>query len=188
MRQGRVQSANDNTSHREPPRRVPPRRDTPHHEPTHRAQPLRRRPQPMNHKNSSESSISVESFVHMVASGSTETLTTPASSKRESIPSARNPGARKPGDAMPAQYRTAQPHIFSYQPPPRGSAKGPALYTPPATFASMPPAPPPPPPQPQLRPQPANMPQPSRPPPVAANRQNVHPAPTAPKTNPHPPM
>lgn len=160
VREGRVQSPMANNHREQPPRRRPPT--------------------PMVHKTSSESSISVESFAHMVASGSAETLPTPASSKRGSLRSLWGSGKRK-ADAQRRGNTTGRPHTFSYQPPPRGAGQGPAVYTPPPTFAPMPPMPPPAP----------KVPKPSRAPPASSNLPNAYAGPSAPpppKINHRPPV
>ena len=93
----------------------------------------------MTHKTSSESSISLDSFVHMVASDS-ETHTTPASSPRESLGATWRQGVRQPSETIASQYRNnfdpAQPRIFNYDAPSRGGA-GPAMYRAPTPFAPI---------------------------------------------------
>lgn len=98
-----------------------------------------RRPPPLAHQTSSESSISADSFVHMVAS-STESFTTPASSNIESPRSSWKQGVRQPSETMASQYRNMplSPNIFNYEAPPKGSGTGPALYRPPTPFAPVP--------------------------------------------------
>jgi DnaJ family protein B protein 4 len=91
----------------------------------------------MAHKTSSESSISLDSFVHMVASGS-ETHTTPTSSRRESLRTSWKQGVRQPSETIASQYRnnfdTTEPRIFHYEAPSRGGV-GPAMYRAPTPFA-----------------------------------------------------
>ncbi|KIM36178.1 hypothetical protein M413DRAFT_14139 [Hebeloma cylindrosporum] len=98
-----------------------------------------RRPPPMAHKTSSESSISLDSFVHMVASGS-ETHTTPASSQRESLGTTWRQGVRQPSETIASQYRNnfdpGQPRVFNYEAPSRGGI-GPAMYRAPTPFAPI---------------------------------------------------
>lgn len=88
------------------------------------------KPPQMTHKSSSQSSISLDSFIHLVAS-STETLTTPSSSHRESHPSLRKQGIRIPSETVASQYRNTSPPVsnFHHESPQRG-VKGPAMYKP----------------------------------------------------------
>ncbi|KDR78825.1 hypothetical protein GALMADRAFT_244413 [Galerina marginata CBS 339.88] len=104
----------------------------------HRPEPIWRAP-PLAGQTSTESSISLDSFVHMVAS-STESHTTPASSNRESPRSSWKQGIRQPAETLASQYRNMpiNPRIFNYEAPPKGSGTGPALYRPPTPFAPTP--------------------------------------------------
>ncbi|CAA7266839.1 unnamed protein product [Cyclocybe aegerita] len=92
-------------------------------------------------QSSSKSSVSLDSFIHLVAS-STESLTTsPSSSNRDSPRSSWKQGVRQPADTMASQYRNpaVRPaHTFTYDGPRRGG-DGPAIYKAPPRFA--PPAP-----------------------------------------------
>ncbi|KAF8150866.1 hypothetical protein B0H34DRAFT_801784 [Crassisporium funariophilum] len=90
--------------------------------------PPMRRPPPIITKHSSDSSVSLDSFVHLVAS-STESHTTPPSSSRES-PRSWKQGVRQPFETMAAhQYRSIPPPLntFEYESQRRG-AQGPAVY------------------------------------------------------------
>ena len=92
--------------------------------------PTVQQPPLMAQKSSSQSSLlSLDSFIHMVAS-STESHTTPASSNRESFRSWKQ-GIRIPSEAISSQYRNTAPPVsnFHYEAPQRG-VKGPAMYKP----------------------------------------------------------
>ncbi|PPQ95739.1 hypothetical protein CVT26_015865 [Gymnopilus dilepis] len=105
----------------------------------HRPEPHRaRRPPPLGDQTSSESSISVDSFVHMVAS-STESLTTPASSNVEVPRSSWKQGVRQPSETLASHYRhkPLSPNVFQYEAPLKSSGTGPALYRPPAPFTPV---------------------------------------------------
>jgi hypothetical protein len=89
------------------------------------------KPPLMTQKTSSQSSLlSLDSFIHMVAS-STESHTTPPSSNRESFRSSWKQGIRIPSEAISSQYRNTAPPVsnFHYEAPQRG-VKGPAMYKP----------------------------------------------------------
>ena len=87
----------------------------------------------MTQKTSSQSSLlSLDSFIHLVAS-STESHTTPSSSNRESFRSSWKQGIRIPSETISSQYRNtaASPPVsnFHFETPQRG-VKGPAMYKP----------------------------------------------------------
>ncbi|KAF8813350.1 DnaJ-domain-containing protein [Phlegmacium glaucopus] len=86
------------------------------------------RPPLMQQKSSSQSSLSLDSFIHLVAS-STESHTTPSSSNRESPRSSWKQGIRNPSETIASQYRNTAPPVnnFHYESPQRGT-KGPAMY------------------------------------------------------------
>ena len=89
------------------------------------------RPPLMTQKSSSQSSLlSLDSFIHLVAS-STESHTTPPSSNRESPRSSWKQGIRIPSETISSQYRNTAPPVsnFHYEPPQQG-VKGPAMYKP----------------------------------------------------------
>lgn len=91
--------------------------------------PEPQRPPIMAQKSSSQSSLlSLDSFIHLVAS-STESQTTPPSSNRESPRSSWKQGIRVPSDTLSSQYRNTAPPVsnFHYEAPQRG-VKGPAIY------------------------------------------------------------
>ena len=96
--------------------------------------PTVQQPPLMTQKTSSQSSLlSLDSFIHLVAS-STESHTTPSSSNRESFRSSWKQGIRVPSETISSQYRntaSAAPPVsnFHYETPQRG-AKGPAMYKP----------------------------------------------------------
>ena len=95
--------------------------------------PTVQQPPLMTQKSSSQSSLlSLDSFIHLVAS-STESHTTPSSSNRESFRSSWKQGIRIPSETISSQYRNtaAAPPVsnFHYEAPQRG-AKGPAMYKP----------------------------------------------------------
>ena len=93
--------------------------------------PTVHRPPLMTQKSSSQSSLlSLDSFIHLVAS-STESHTTPSSSNRESFRSSWKQGIRIPSEAISSQYRNTAPPVsnFHYEAPQRG-VKGPAMYKP----------------------------------------------------------
>jgi hypothetical protein len=95
--------------------------------------PTVQQPPLMTQKTSSQSSLlSLDSFIHLVAS-STESHTTPSSSIRESFRSSWKQGIRIPSEAISSQYRNtaADPPVstFHYDAPRRG-VKGPAMYKP----------------------------------------------------------
>ena len=95
--------------------------------------PTVQQPPLMAQKSSSQSSLlSLDSFIHMVAS-STESHTTPASSNRGSFRSSWKQGIRNPSEAISSQYRNtaAAPPVsnFHYEGPQQG-VKGPAMYKP----------------------------------------------------------
>lgn len=95
--------------------------------------PTVQQPPLMTQKTSSQSSLlSLDSFIHLVAS-STESHTTPSSSNRESFRSSWKQGIRIPSETISSQYRntaTAPPvSNFHYEAPQRG-VKGPAMYKP----------------------------------------------------------
>lgn len=89
--------------------------------------PAHRPPPPMAHKNSSESSISLDSFIHLVASSQESLTTAPPPSHRENSYSSWSQGVRQPPETVSSQYRN--PHIFNYDLPPR-DMPGPAGYRP----------------------------------------------------------
>jgi hypothetical protein len=94
--------------------------------------PEPQRPPVMTQKSSSQSSLlSLDSFIHLVAS-SAESLTTPSSSNRESPRSSWKQGIRVPSETISSQYRnTSAPPVsnFHHEAPRRG-VKGPAMYKP----------------------------------------------------------
>lgn len=95
--------------------------------------PTVQQPPLMTQKSSSQSSLlSLDSFIHLVAS-STESHTTPSSSNRESFRSSWKQGIRIPSESISSQYRNAAaaPPVsnFHYEAPQRG-VKGPAMYKP----------------------------------------------------------
>ena len=95
------------------------------------SRPVQRPPQapPMAQKSSSQSSVSLDSFIHLVAS-SNESHTTPSSSHRESPRSSWKQGIRIPSENIASQYRNTAPvSNFHYETPQRG-VKGPAMYKP----------------------------------------------------------
>lgn len=102
----------------------------------------RRRP-PMAHRSSSESSVSLDSFIHLVAS-STESQTTAPPSHGESPRSSWKQGIRQPTEPLASQYRnvSARPYTYSYEPPLR-KGDGPAIYKAPSPYSPgfIPPAP-----------------------------------------------
>lgn len=87
-------------------------------------------PPPMTQKSSSHSSLSLDSFIHLVAS-STESHTTPSSSNPESPRSSWKQGVRIPSGTIASQYRNTAPPVssFHYESPRRG-VNGPAMYQP----------------------------------------------------------
>jgi len=91
-----------------------------------------RRAPPLAHQtSSSDSSGSVDSFIHLVASSS-ESHTTPPSSDKDAPRSSWNQGVRHPHETMASQYRNVpptKPRPFSYDAPLKGSG-GPPVYRP----------------------------------------------------------
>ena len=98
----------------------------------HKPQPTVQQPPLMTQKSSSQSSLlSLDSFIHMVAS-STESHTTPSSSNRESFRSSWKQGIRNPSEAISSQYRNtaAAPPVSNFHYEAQRGVKGPAMYKP----------------------------------------------------------
>lgn len=93
--------------------------------------PEPQRPPVMTQKSSSQSSLlSLDSFIHMVAS-SAESHTTPSSSNRESPRSSWKQGIRVPSETTQYRNTSSAPPVsnFHHEAPQRG-VKGPAMYKP----------------------------------------------------------
>lgn len=92
--------------------------------------PVQRPPPMMAQKSSSQSSLSLDSFIHLVPS-STESHTTPSSSNPASPHPSWKQGIRNPSETIASQYRNSAPPVsnFHYESPQRG-VNGPAMYTP----------------------------------------------------------
>ncbi|KAH9481292.1 Protein psi1 [Psilocybe cubensis] len=97
------------------------------------------RPPPLAHQTSSDSSVvSLDSFIHLVAS-SDESHTTAPPSNRESLRSSWKQGVREPVETLASHYRNLpnRPHTF-YEAPTKGAGTGPALYRPTTPFTPIP--------------------------------------------------
>ncbi|KAF9532475.1 hypothetical protein CPB83DRAFT_623906 [Crepidotus variabilis] len=72
----------------------------------------------MTHRSSSESTVSLDSFVHLVASSVDSHTTAPSSNMRDS-PNSWKQGIRTPAETLPSQHRhpTLQSNYFNYEPP-----------------------------------------------------------------------
>lgn len=90
--------------------------------------PEPQRPPLMTQKSSSQSSLlSLDSFIHLVAS-STESHTTPSSSNRESPHSSWKQGIRIPSETLSSQYRNTAPPVSNFHHETQRGVKGPAMY------------------------------------------------------------
>ncbi|KAF9560500.1 hypothetical protein CPC08DRAFT_750439 [Agrocybe pediades] len=88
---------------------------------------------PPHQTNSSESSGSLDSFIHLQVASSSESHTTPASSDKNAPRSSWNQGVRHPHETMASQYRNVpptKPRPFSYDAPLKSSGGGPPVYRP----------------------------------------------------------
>jgi hypothetical protein len=82
----------------------------------------------MTQKSSSQSSLlSLDSFIHLVAS-STESHTTPSSSNRESPHSSWKQGIRISSETLSSQYRNTAPPVSNFHHETQRGVKGPAMY------------------------------------------------------------
>ncbi len=95
------------------------------------------RPPSMTQKSSSESLVSLDSFVHLIAC-STESHTNPSDYMRETQSSSWRQGIRSPAESLASQYRNPniQPFIFTYEPLASvKKADKPPVYNAPPSFA-----------------------------------------------------
>ncbi|PPQ94471.1 hypothetical protein CVT25_001104 [Psilocybe cyanescens] len=93
------------------------------------------RPPPLAHQTSSDSSVvSLDSFIHLVASSSSSHTSAPPSNR-----SSWKQGVREPVETLASHYRNVptRPHTF-YEVPTKGAGTGPALYRPTTPFTPIP--------------------------------------------------
>lgn len=102
----------------------------------HFSEPLLRRSPSMTHQSSSESLVSLDSFVHLIASNSESHTSSTSDYMRETTSSSWRQGIRSPAESLASQYRNPNIQHFMFTHKSVKTADEPApTYNAPPSFA-----------------------------------------------------